>query len=346
MKVILFFIILIIPFSVSANTLISKTIWWKEIKVIKYETNSKFYDIKIWVTNDATSLRDIMLQNNAISWVNWVFECPKDYTRCWWKSYTINERYVKWEKISTYKSTWDRVVFWWDKNIAPFLFQTWKINPDREWEIYEWFANFPLLLQKWKLKTEYYYEVWLIDKKMLTKWTRNFICSDKTWKNIYFWYVYNVTLDEAWLILIKLWCYNALNLDAWLSKAFIYNMQYLSWPWREILDWVFIVPKNINFKEKKKEIKSIINLILKKLEKFTKKKKVIILDKLILMLDKYYEKLYKKHSIPLFEKLDWELVKVWQKTEFKNELLIEKIYTINMLRHYLYKIKETIKSTF
>ncbi|PIE85343.1 hypothetical protein CSA08_02080 [Candidatus Gracilibacteria bacterium] len=346
MKVILFFIILIIPFSVSANTLISKTIGGKEIKVIKYETNSKFYDIKIGVTNDATSLRDIMLQNNAISGVNGVFECPKDYTRCGGKSYTINERYVKGEKISTYKSTGDRVVFGWDKNIAPFLFQTGKINPDREGEIYEGFANFPLLLQKGKLKTEYYYEVGLIDKKMLTKGTRNFICSDKTGKNIYFGYVYNVTLDEAGLILIKLGCYNALNLDAGLSKAFIYNMQYLSGPGREILDGVFIVPKNINFKEKKKEIKSIINLILKKLEKFTKKKKVIILDKLILMLDKYYEKLYKKHSIPLFEKLDGELVKVGQKTEFKNELLIEKIYTINMLRHYLYKIKETIKSTF
>jgi len=34
--------------------------------------------------------------------------------------------------------------------------------------------------------TEYYYEVNLIDKKMLTKQARNFICSDEKKENIYF----------------------------------------------------------------------------------------------------------------------------------------------------------------
>jgi len=54
-----------------------------------------------------------------ITWVNWVFECPKDYSACGSKNYTINERYVNWEKRATYKSTWDRVVFAWDKNKNP-----------------------------------------------------------------------------------------------------------------------------------------------------------------------------------------------------------------------------------
>lgn len=341
--IVLFLLILTFPLSVSANTLINKIVWSKQIKAIKYETNSKFYDIKIWVTNDATSLKDIMLQNNWISWVNGVFECPKDYTRCWWKSYTINERYVEWKKIATYKSTWDRVVFWWDKNIVPLLFQTDKINKDREWEIYEWFANFPLLLEEWKLKTEYYYEAWLIDKKMLSKSSRNFICSDESWENIYFWYIYKVTLDEAWLILKDFWCHNALNLDAGLSRAFIYNMQYLEWPWREILDWVFIVPKNIDFKKQNEEIKNVVNLVMKKLNKFTKERKTIILDRVIAELDNYYNDLFKKQTKAIFEIIDWEAVKVWEETIFESNLIIKKIYIINMLKHYLYEENNNIK---
>lgn len=342
-KVFLFLLIFIPPLSASANTFITRTVDWKKVEVIKYSTSSEFYDIKIWVTTDATSLKDIMLQNNAISWANGVFECPKDYTACWWKSYTINERYVEWEKIATYKSTWDRVVFWWDKNIAPFLFQTDKINPEKEWEIYEWFANFPLLLQEWRLMTEYYYEVNLIDEKMLIKQSRNFICSDEKQENIYFWYIGWVTLDEAGILLLKLWCYNALNLDAGYSKAFIYNYQYLKWPWRDILDWVFIVPKNIDFNKEKKILKTRVNNILEKLKTSTLDRKISVLDDLINQLNMIYTKIHENQTKEIFEIVEWEKVKVWEETNFNNNDLIKRIYTINTLKFYLYEINKIFK---
>lgn len=130
-KITIFLIILILLWiNISnANTLIERTIDWYKAKIIEYETDSEIYDIKIWVhPKDWWTLRSIMNWVWLITWVNGVFECPKDYASCWWKTYTINERYVNWQKRWVYKSTWDRVVFGWNKDIKPFLFQTDKIS--------------------------------------------------------------------------------------------------------------------------------------------------------------------------------------------------------------------------
>ena len=245
-----------------ANTLIERTVSWYKVKIIEYSTDSKLYDIKIWIhPKDWGSLRNIMWEVGWITWVNWVFECPKDYSACGGKNYTINERYVNWKKHFKYKSTWDRVVFAWDKEKNPFLFQTDKINKDRESEIWEGFANHPLLLKDWIPQTEFYHEKGLIDYKMKLNWTRNFICSNKKWDKIYFWLVYKTDIDNLALILKEFWCYNAINLDAWYSTSFIYNWKYLTWPQREILDWVFIVPKDIDTKKLDIKAKQIMKNI-------------------------------------------------------------------------------------
>ena len=332
------FSIFIIIFSINylyANTLIERTINWYKAKIIEHSTNSELYDIKIWVhPKDWWTLRSIMWEVGWITWVNWVFECPKDYSVCWWKNYTINERYVNWEKKAKYKSTWDRVVFAWNKDIEPFLFQTDKINKDKESEIWEGFANHPLLLKDWIPQTEKYHELGLIDYKMKWNWTRNFICSNKSWDKIFFGLIYNINIDKLAVILKDFWCYNAINLDAWNSTSFIYNWKYITWPKREILDWVFIVPKNIDTKKIDLQAKNIIKNILKKIENSSNKNKIEKLKKLNSLLNKLSNSIYKKSEIEIFEEKDWNKIKVWIKTEIKNKSTIENIYLINILRTY------------
>ncbi len=331
---------------VSANTLIERTIGWYKANIIEHKTDSKLYDIKIWVhPKDWGTLRSIM---NTVWWVtgvNGVFECPKDYAACWWKNYTVNERYINGKKKAQYKSTGDRVVFGWDKNIKPFLFQTDTINANKEWEIWEGFANHPLLLKEWVSQVWKYHKKGLIDYKMKRKGTRNFICSDKQGKTIYFGLVYNITMDALAPALKDLWCWNALNLDAWYSTSFIYNGKYITWPQRDILDWVFIVPKWVDTEEVKEESKRIMRNLLKKIQPLPTHKKIESLNNLNTQLYQTALSIYKKNTskvwadTPVYKKtliVSWkekpELVK-----EFSNSDAFKKSDTLILEKNNIYK---------
>ena len=60
-----------------------------------------------------------MNKYNWVTAVNWIYFCPKDYSECENKDFTINERYINWKKIATYDDTWERVVFALDKDNKP-----------------------------------------------------------------------------------------------------------------------------------------------------------------------------------------------------------------------------------
>jgi len=311
----------------NANTLIERTIDWYKAKIIEYNTDSKNYDIKIWVhPKDWGSLRSIMNWVWWITWVNWVFECPKDYASCWWKTYTINERYVNWEKRWVYKSTWDRVVFWWDKNIKPFLFQTDKINKGKEKNIFEWFANHPLLLKDWISQTYIYHEKGLIDYKMKAKATKNFICSNKKGNKIFFGLVYGIDIDALANTLKIIWCYNAINLDAGYSTSFIYNGKYITGPKREILDWVFIVPKNIDTLKIDKKAKNTMTVLLDKISDKDINQKIKELEKLNNLLNKLSINFYNNHKENVIENIrnyDYILVFEWISKNSKMKKLVK-----------------------
>ncbi|MDQ7009183.1 MAG: phosphodiester glycosidase family protein [Candidatus Gracilibacteria bacterium] len=271
---------------------------------------------------------------NGITGINGVFECPKDYSACGGKNYTINERYVNGEKRATYKSTGDRVVFGWDKEIKPFLFQTDKINKDRENDIWEGFANHPLLLKDGIPQTKFYHELGLIDYKMKSKGTRNFICSNKSGEKIFFGLIYNTDIDNLAIILKDFGCYNAINLDAGYSTAFIYNGKYIIGPKREILDGVFIVPKNIDTKKIELQAKNIIKNILIKIEKSSNSKKIKSLKNLNIKLNSISTNIYKNNQTKVFEEKSGKRIQVGTKTKINNIKTIEQIYLINILREY------------
>ena len=348
MKKILLFCLLCFTYSnVNANTYIEKTVSGYKFKVIEYDLTSEIYDIKIVKTDDATSLDNLLKDNNAISWVNWVFFCPTDYTWCnTSKSFTDNERYIAWEKFSNHLTTWDRAVFWWNKEKVPFIYQSGKINMDDEDKIYYWLGNYPLLLNEWKNMLEYYWDVWLIDNKMKVKTTRNFVCSDENKKNIYFWLVYDVTIDELAITLKDFWCFNALNLDAGASTNFIYNNRYLVWPTkRNILDAIVIERKWLNVKEIEKVwLETTKKLVDKIIEK--SKNKEILLKKLNKHIDKLNEqktKFYTKYSTDIMEtNIVWELDKVWYKIDLKDLKRLKNIYLINEINNNLKKLQDKL----
>ncbi len=324
-----------IMYNTHANTLIEASFGGHKIKFIEYRVWDPDFDIRIWVDKKWWSqVLEIAQDLWAITGINWVFECPKDYTECGWKNFTINERYTQWEKIHTYDSTWARVVFGWDKNISPLLFQTDTINSDKESEIWEGFANFPLLLKDWETQIENYIDLGLVDKKMTGPARRSFICSTQKWDKIYFGHVYNIWVDWMSLLLKDFWCYNALNLDAGYSTAFVYNGKYIAWPWRDILDWVFIVPKKVDTTKLEIRIENIVAIIKDYLSKKTPYRKAQAKKKLQTWLDTLAKKVYEKHNTDYIK----NGVKIGEKTTIRWVWMIKKIYLINRLRDEVKKL--------
>lgn len=337
----IFLLLLLSPSIVSANTYIEKTIDWHKVKVIKYDLKSKDFIFKIWMNkdNEATSLRELMEKENGISAVNWVYFCPADYSACKWKNTTINERYIDGKKYAWYDDTWDRVVFALDKDSKPFLFQTNKINSDKETEIYTWLWNFPLILQDWKNVIEYYREQWLIDKKMKASMSRNFICSDKEWNNIYFWYVYDVILDHLHAVLTELGCYNAVNLDAGASSAMMYNSRYIIWPGRNILDALIIERKWLDTKPLRDNLNIVISKIEKKIKYKSITKQTKYLDDLSKSLTKLRGEIYNKNSKDLYDE-NWN--NIWYEIDTNSINTLKKLYIINYLDKLIYELKKKL----
>jgi hypothetical protein len=331
-----------------ANTLIKTNILGHDIEVIRYETNSPDYDLKIWIdTKAGSTLKEIMESVWAISGVTGVFTCPKDYYTCGGETTTINERYVNGEKIATYKSTGERVVLGWTAGYEAFIFQTDKINSNREAEIYEWLANHPLLILDWVPMTQSYWEKWLIDSKMRDKWTRNFICVNKDSSLYYFWLVNLIDIDNLAVVLKELWCYNAINLDAWFSTAMIYNWDYIRWPGRDILDWVFIVPKNINTGELDLQAKEIAKSFHNTLKNYRLEIRISLLEKFNPKIDEFLEKVNTQFSKTILTKNS-----LWYDMENGKEIqlstdAVKRVYLLNNLQNeisiLIWKYQQEIK---
>ena len=331
-----------------ANTLIQTNINGYNIEVIQYETNSPDYDLKIWIdTKWGSSLKEIMNSVWAISGVTGIFTCPKDYSACWGETTTINERYVNGKKLATYKSTGERVVFWWTKAYEAFIFQTNKINGDREAQIYEWLANHPLLILDWVPMTQSYWEKGLIDNKMKDKWTRNFICANEDSSLYYFWLVNLIDIDNLAIVLKELWCHNAINLDAWFSTAMIHNWDYIRWPGRDILDWVFIVPKNIDTEELDTHAERIALTFHDKLKKYRQEKRIKTLEALNPKIDDFLTRVNTQFSNTILTEDSLWFDMINGKEIRLNTEAIKRVYLLNSLQIeisiLIWKYKQEIK---
>lgn len=355
MKKFFFVFLLCIPYLTYAKTFIEQKVNGHTFRVIEYSLSSDLYEIKIVKTDNATTLWNLLKQHNAITGINGVFFCPTDYSWCnTQKSFTDNERYIQWEKFATYLTTWDRAVFWWNKEKVPFIYQSGKINMYSEHEIYYGLGNYPLLLNEWKNMLEEYWDKGLIDTKMRAKATRNFICSDEKKEHIYFWLVYDATMEELTGALREFGCFDALNLDAGLSTAFIYNNRYLVWPQkRNILDGIAIERKWLNLKEIERIWENITKVLVQDVEKRSKNsltRTEVLITRYINTLENLRKNTYEKLSQDIVQRnVVWEYDTIWYKIEINNLnhlkfiTLINEVYeNLKILRN---EIKENISET-
>ena len=286
---------------------------------------------------DSGDLSDMMLNYNGITALNGVFFCPADYSECKGKDFTINEHFLEGREIATYDDTGERVVFGWNETKEALLYQTGKINPDKKWEIYEGFANFPLLLHGGKNALEHYYDIGLVDKKMRSsKQARHFICSNQERSHILFGRSDPMDLDTLITTLVWLNCYDALNLDAGLSSSFIYNGRQIVWPGRDVLDGITIVRKDLDVKLLEQKVLQVSERFR---EVFFKKKDTqqakIKLQEYISRVSEARGSIYEKNSVDI---VDTSGNIVGYKIDITSLSTLKKVYILNSLQWHLQKL--------
>lgn len=270
----------------------STSIWTFQIRLLKMDLNADDRFV-VWISDSGESLESLVKRYNWKAWIEWAFFCPKDYSSCAWKNITNADRFSYWENFSRWEDTWDRYVFAIDKYSLAFLYHSSKLNSEMKDEIYMWIWNHPLILKDWQSMLEYYYDRWLIDKKMPSSQPKTFVCSTNKPGEIYMWIVKRAHMDDLPTVLSEIWCVNALNLDAWLTLAFYNNWEYYVWPWRDMMDALIITDKAWDEKNKKilELAKSYKIELIKKIENITQnedKKQIVIqkvIDKIEIILD-------------------------------------------------------------
>ncbi len=349
MRKILWILFFICIFSqANAYTYIQKKVNGVTIRVMEYHIDDKNYALKVATSPIGVEkpVRDLLKENNMISGVNWVFFCPSDYSFCADRPWTTNnERYVAGEKFALQENTWDRVVFAWDKEENPFLFQSYQINANSEENIEYGISNWPLLLHGGRNMVERYYDLWLIDSKMNAQWTRNFICSTQNKKTIYYGLVYWVTIDQLVWILAELGCFDALNLDAGASTSFVYNNRHIVWPGRDVIDVIGIERVWLNTANIYKWVDLLIKNVIQHTEKRTKDpiKRKAIITRYIDTFTEFRISTYDTLSTPLYEKnVVGEMDYVGYEISIKNARMLEIFILVNEIVHQLQKYRSTL----
>lgn len=334
-------LLLFVPSFVYWNIFTQIKIDTHTLQYITYPINSEEYNIHVGISSEGSTLREILGDYGGVSGINGVFFCPADYSQCKGKNYTINERFIEGREISTYDDTGERVVFWWDESEIPFLHQTNSINSEKRWNIYEWFANFPLLLQSWENKLEHYYDIGLIGKKMRSPITRHFICTNQERNEIIFGRVHKATLDDVVKVIWKIGCYDAINLDAWNSSAFIYNGRNIVGPGRDILDGVVITRNNVDTKKIHANVKNVFKKIESiYLKKRNKTKAIEQLQAYRTSITQLRTNIYKKYSRDV---IDTQGDTIWYTVEVKNRRVFTHIYLLNLIDHEIKILIQKLK---
>ncbi|MCK9273157.1 phosphodiester glycosidase family protein [Candidatus Gracilibacteria bacterium] len=271
----------------NANELYETTIDGYKIKALKVVKNSG-YKIIVGVSEKGESLESMVNRYGGVSGVNGAYFCPADYKECGGVNKSWADRISNGYNWSTTPDDTgpERVIFAFDKAQTPFLFRKAHdysrgsnedfvagktLNNDKQTEIFNGIGNHPLLLQDGISKIG---ESGAIDNKMKAKSLKNFICSTKDGNTIYMGGVENITIYGIPDILIKLGCYNAINLDGGGSTAMIYNNKYIRGPGRNIMDAWIIIPdtnhsaKAVDNAEKTTNlVKNTINPVDSKIQK-------------------------------------------------------------------------------
>lgn len=332
---------LCIPSFVSANTFKKVTIDGITFQNVIYDINSTDYKLHVATSDSETNIDDLAKANNAITGINGIFFCPKDYTECKWKSFTINERIVDGVDYSFYPDSGERGIFWWDKDWVPLIHQTNKINPELRDTIFNGMGNFPILYANWISQLEHYHDVGLYDAKMSASMKRHFICSTQDKKQIFFWSTSAVSLDNLAPALYELWCWDGINLDAGYSTQYLYNGRRLEYSGRNVLDG-FVIERvwlDVDL------LGSQIDTIMKKLsliyKRYPENTAVSKIDEILKALASVRTKIYEENSIDLYDE-NWNIS--GYEIDITSLPILKRVYLINQLERWLQILKKEVQN--
>jgi hypothetical protein len=342
MKKILFIILLsTLPSTVFWNIFTEITTSDITLKYISYDISSEIYNIKVWISEDAVSLSELSQQYNGVTSINWVFFCPEDYSRCNGLNYTINERFLDGEDLSFYKDTGERWVFAWDEDWTPFIHKTGQINAKKRDKIAEWLGNFPILLNGWKDTLAYYDYVGLYDNKMKASLPRHFICSNKEKTHIFMWRSSAISLDWLTPALQDIWCWDALNLDAWASSHFNYNgHEIVKWK-RKIIDAIIIQRSDLDVISIETQVEFKIQKIRAIYNSYPRHIALERLNTILYYLSSQRANIYDQYSVNNYD-LNWNIIGYTLEVTSLPDL--ENIYRINILEREFKKLYVEIKN--
>jgi len=340
-KTILWLCVLIFPFSVSANTFQNIVVNWITFNNVVYDINDDDYKIHVAISDSETNIDDLAKQQNAITWINGIFFCPKDYTVCNWKSSTINERIVNWVDYSFYPDSWERWIFWWDKDWVPLLHQTNRINADSRADIFEGMWNFPILFANGISQLEHYHDVWLYDNKMKSAMKRHYICSNKDKTQITFGSTSAASLNDLTPALYELGCWDAINLDAWNSSQFLYNGRRLEYSWRNILDGFVVERVWLNVSNEEMKIDKIMKILAPAFKKASLSNANIRIDAVLWAIKTARSKIYEENSIDTYDN-NWN--NIGYTIDIKSLKTHTRVYLLNRLERELQIFQKDLNS--
>lgn len=225
-----------------------KTVLGYNVEYISIPKNSPFKVIAA-ASNTAKPLLNFIKENGAIGWINGA------YFDAYTKTPNSKSTRIINGDINTFSEFKDdtgaNVIFGFDKNGDVIIAQNmiwWNkrpannFNSDKISQIEYGIANFPLFLYNGKNIYIEYESAGLIDRKMLSKSAKNFICRTSN-NDIFLGQIRSISMQNVTPILMEMWCQDALNLDSGGSSAMYFDNKFQFGPGRNIMDAFVIVPR-------------------------------------------------------------------------------------------------------
>lgn len=247
----LLFLLLSLPFSTSAYSLITKKVDGRTVRVFHVPHNDN-YRVTGVASGSGTTLKSLMSSYGWVAGINWAYFSPRDYTGKSDTTTTIRIMNGNGFKFSQYfPDTGINGIFGFLQNGTPILIQNNiygektlrdNYNSGMILELESGIANFPILLASGANIVLRYNQAGLITDKMKVASTKSFICRTKD-NDIKMWTIERISMLDVPDFIRKFGCVDAINLDNWGSLAMYDKSKYTVWPGRNIMDAFIIVPR-------------------------------------------------------------------------------------------------------
>lgn len=250
-KLLLSFLIFLLPFTTSAYSLITKVVDGHRVRIF-YIPHDDTYRVTAVAMNTGSTLRSFVEMGRGVAGINGAYFIPRDYTG---KSDSTNTvRIMNHDGLTYsryYPDTGVNGVFGFLSDGSPILVQN-SIYGERKLrdnynsgmisELMSGIANFPILLVNSIDLVSRYEKIGLITEKMRVKSTKSFICRTSM-NDIKMGTIEKISMLDVSTFIRQFGCVDAINLDNGGSLALYENNKYIVGSGRNIMDAFVIVKK-------------------------------------------------------------------------------------------------------